>query len=64
MGEQYRGIDRVNLNKTKVLICMFMILWVVIFVTQIFLPIGFQIMFVVALVFTSKISFVIKQAVF
>jgi hypothetical protein len=64
MGERYREIDGVSLNKNIVLICMLMLLWAIIFVTQIFLPIGFQIMVVVALVFTSKIGVIVKQSMF
>ncbi len=43
---------------------MFITFWVVIFFTQIFLPVGFQIMVIITLVFTSKIGFIVKQAVF
>ena len=64
MGEQYREIGKDSLNKNVVLICMLMLLWAIIFATQLFLPIGFQIMAVVALVFTSKIGIIVKQSMF
>ena len=65
MGEKHRNSDiNVRLNITIFIISMLLLIWMGIFFTQLFLPIGFEIIVIAMLVFTSKISVFVKQALY
>lgn len=61
MGENFQHTKKILQHKLTFIIFILSLAWLGILFTQIYLPLGFEIMVIVGLVFTSKISFFLKE---